>query len=452
MGKKIIFEGKTPEDAVEKAIAETGVPVSELKFEILSHGGSGIFGLGLKKAKIEVTLPDAKTEKAAKPKRTPDTPKKEKPKTEKAKPEPKEEEAKADKKESRQKAEEKPKKPAEKAPTQKTEAPKNEVAGAPEPVTEQAEEPAEDSEPDQKFPSASNINLDEIFNNSKGVKDTTSDGGWAQPSRQTSLPKKKIKVRSYAELRGDRIMPDKVDIDLTDGEMERREKQKEERGSRTKDRRENKRRDFDRERPARRKPERRQENDYKNEYENDFDVEDTEEPKPGRDIDIKVEIGETPITAEAPEGANQEHLEIGKKIVTEFLEKSFPDFELECGWREDKLYYNILGDGSGLLIGRKGQTLDALQFLVNKMIDRQIGSHVRVMVDTEGYRGRREVSLQKQAEELGNRAIRSGKATITMPLNPHDRRIIHLALKESEVLKTRSRGNGTYKKVVISPK
>lgn len=451
MGKKIIFEGKTPEDAVEKAIAETGVPVSELKFEILSHGGSGIFGLGLKKAKIEVTLPDLKTEAVPKPKRTPDKPKKEQPKNEPAKPESSEAEPKDAPEETRTKAEERPRKPAEKAPTQKTEAPRKEEAIAP--VT--TEETTKELEPGQQFPTASNINLDAIFNNSKGVKDTTSDGGWAQPSRQTKLPKKKIKVRSYAELRGDHIMPDKVDIDLTDGEMERREKQKAERGTRTKERREPKRRDFERERPARRPPEPPEEDEFKIEFVDDvddFDGEEREEPKPGRDIDIKVEIGETPITTEAPEGAIQEHLEIGRKIVTEFLEKSFPDFELESGWREDKLYYNILGDGSGLLIGRKGQTLDALQFLVNKMIDRKIGSHVRVMVDTEGYRGRREVSLQKQAEELGNRAIRSGKATITMPLNPHDRRIIHLALKESEVLKTRSRGNGTYKKVVISPK
>ena len=444
MGKKLIFEGKTPEDAVEKAIAETGVPVSELKFEILSHGGSGIFGLGLKKAKIEVTLPDEKNEKGPKAKED-----KAKPKPEKAK-EAKKEETK-----------ERPSRNKEPVKEEKTEtaAPKKDE---PEPVTAETDESenkpeaAKEQKNGPEYPKASDVNLDEIFNNSKGVKGKTSDGGWAQPSRQTELPKRKIKVRSYAELRGDMIMPDKVDIDLTDGEMERREKRKAERPKREKERSDSRSRKFDRDR----KPDTRPDYD-KDEWEEDDISSDIapeeytgEDDQSGtdRDTEVKVEIGETPITSEPPEGAEKEHLEIGQKIVVEFLEKAFPDYQLESGWREDKLYYNIIGDGSGLLIGRKGQTLDALQFLVNKMIDRKIGSHVRVMVDTEGYRGRREVSLQKQAEELGRRALRSGKPTITMPLNPHDRRIIHLALKESEVLKTRSRGNGTYKKVVISPK
>ena len=113
---------------------------------------------------------------------------------------------------------------------------------------------------------------------------------------------------------------------------------------------------------------------------------------------------------------------------------------------------NIEGDKSGLLIGRKGKTLDALQFIVNKIANKASDKKVRVVVDSEDYRKRQEESLVEMALDMGEKAKKTQKPMTTNLLNPHERRIIHLALKPDGVLNTKSKGDGLLKKVVIIPK
>jgi spoIIIJ-associated protein len=119
---------------------------------------------------------------------------------------------------------------------------------------------------------------------------------------------------------------------------------------------------------------------------------------------------------------------------------------------DGKINLSIEGDTSGLLIGRKGKTLDAIQFLVNKIVCKKLDKKVRVVVDSENYRQRRIESLTQLAHRLGEKAKKARKAVSTTPLNPHDRRIVHLALKKENGLDTRSRGEGILKKVIIIPK
>jgi spoIIIJ-associated protein len=113
---------------------------------------------------------------------------------------------------------------------------------------------------------------------------------------------------------------------------------------------------------------------------------------------------------------------------------------------------NIKGDKSGLLIGRKGKTLDALQFIVNKIANKTSDKKVRVVVDSEDYRKRQEESLVEMARDMGEKAKKTQKPVATNLLNPHERRIIHLALKPDEALNTKSKGDGLLKKVLIIPK
>jgi spoIIIJ-associated protein len=113
---------------------------------------------------------------------------------------------------------------------------------------------------------------------------------------------------------------------------------------------------------------------------------------------------------------------------------------------------NIEGDKSGLLIGRKGRTLDALQFIVNKIVNKSLEMRAQVIVDSENYRQRRRDSLIQMALRMGDKAKSIRKPLSTNLLNPHDRRIVHLALREDEQLDTKSRGEGILKKVVIIPK
>ena len=116
-----------------------------------------------------------------------------------------------------------------------------------------------------------------------------------------------------------------------------------------------------------------------------------------------------------------------------------------------KIDLTIEGDSSGLLIGRKGKTLDALQYIVNKVANKNSDKKVKVVIDSENYRKRRIESLKELAIKMGAKAKKAKKPVTTNPLNPHDRRIIHITLKEVEGIDTRSRGEGLLKKVVIIP-
>ena len=159
------------------------------------------------------------------------------------------------------------------------------------------------------------------------------------------------------------------------------------------------------------------------------------------------------VTVEGPEPADEERgLEIAKETLENILIRIPVEATVEAHRMDGKLILNIEGDRSGLLIGRKGKTLDALQFIVNKIVNKALEKRVNIVVDSENYRKRRKESLVQLALKMGDKAKRIRKPVATNPLNPHDRRIVHLALKEDERLDTRSRGEGLLKKVVIIPK
>jgi spoIIIJ-associated protein len=166
----------------------------------------------------------------------------------------------------------------------------------------------------------------------------------------------------------------------------------------------------------------------------------------GKRAKIKVSIRSTP-------GAENE--DVGK-LAQEVLEKILTLIPIEATIKadrfEDKIILSVVGDRSGLLIGRKGKTLDALQFIVNKIVNKALDQKVDVVIDSEDYRKRREDSLTQIARKMGDKAKKTRKAVTTAPLNPHDRRIIHLTIKEDQELETRSRGEGIMKRVVIIPK
>ncbi len=117
----------------------------------------------------------------------------------------------------------------------------------------------------------------------------------------------------------------------------------------------------------------------------------------------------------------------------------------------ERICLEIHGDKTGLLIGKRGQTLDALQFLVNKMVNRSAEFSKRIEVDMEHYRERREQTLRNMAVRLGQKVKRKRKPITIEAMNAHDRRIIHLTLKSDRALETRSVGKGEMRKLVIHP-
>ncbi|MFZ0929974.1 MAG: RNA-binding cell elongation regulator Jag/EloR [Syntrophobacteraceae bacterium] len=140
-----------------------------------------------------------------------------------------------------------------------------------------------------------------------------------------------------------------------------------------------------------------------------------------------------------------------KEVLDEILKHIDLPMVVECEPREGYYYLNIISNGSGLLIGKRGKTLSALQFLVSKIMSRQAGENVSVIVDTENYRSKRELSLNELARQLSDKVKKSHRSLTTGPMSAQDRRVIHLALKEDHEVRTKSKGEGNLRRVVIYP-
>lgn len=143
--------------------------------------------------------------------------------------------------------------------------------------------------------------------------------------------------------------------------------------------------------------------------------------------------------------------ERAKEILTEILKHVGLPTVVESEARNGHVYLNIISNGSGLLIGKRGKTLQALQYLVSKILQTQTGENLSVIVDTENYRSKREESLAELAHQLCDKVKISHRPLTTGPMNAQDRRIIHLALKEDSDVRTKSKGEGNLRRVVIYP-
>ena len=119
---------------------------------------------------------------------------------------------------------------------------------------------------------------------------------------------------------------------------------------------------------------------------------------------------------------------------------------------EGNVYGFINGDTLGILIGRRGETLDALQYLTSLKVNRGRDSYTRVTLDTENYRAKREDTLIRLANRMANRALRTGRKVSLEPMNPYERRIIHFALQQNEGVTTHSEGDEPNRHVVITHK
>ena len=153
-----------------------------------------------------------------------------------------------------------------------------------------------------------------------------------------------------------------------------------------------------------------------------------------------------------PEEPNESDLLVAKESLEKILSLIPIDTTVQAGKNNGRIALTIEGDSSGLLIGRRGRTLDALQYIVNKIVNKALEKRVQVQIDSENYRKRRRETLEQMALKMGDKAKKMRKPVTTNLLNPHDRRIVHLTLRDDKELDTRSRGDGILKKVVIIPK
>ncbi len=115
------------------------------------------------------------------------------------------------------------------------------------------------------------------------------------------------------------------------------------------------------------------------------------------------------------------------------------------------IFLDILGRDLGMLIGRRGDHLSQLQYLINTLVNRKLGNWTRVIVDVEGYRSRREESLIGLAERVARQVARSGRSIVLEPMPPNERRIIHLTLRSHPDVSTHSSGEGAQRRITVEP-
>lgn len=142
-------------------------------------------------------------------------------------------------------------------------------------------------------------------------------------------------------------------------------------------------------------------------------------------------------------------------IAREFLENVFKAMNLEVGIdinfveAERTIDINLSGDEMGLLIGKRGQTIDSLQYLVSLVVNKESEDYLRIKLDTENYRERRKATLEELAKNIAYKVKRTKRSVSLEPMNPYERRIIHSALQNDKYVTTKSEGEEPYRHIIV---
>jgi spoIIIJ-associated protein len=157
----------------------------------------------------------------------------------------------------------------------------------------------------------------------------------------------------------------------------------------------------------------------------------------GSTVRIRVYLEEEDVASEAESFLKGLFNTIGTDITTRSIEE------------DEKIYIEIISDSAGLIIGKRGKTLEALQLLVNIVVNKKGEKWKKVILDIENYRDKREQTLRELAEKVARRVKKSGKPQYLEPMNPFERRVIHMSLQHDPHVETKSEGNGNLKRIKI---
>jgi spoIIIJ-associated protein len=180
------------------------------------------------------------------------------------------------------------------------------------------------------------------------------------------------------------------------------------------------------------------------------------EPTPAIETASRAETQPAPPTPSAPD-ADQEMEPLAVELLQNMLDHMQIDAKVVPNWQktledgEPQLLLDIQGGDLGALIGRKGETLADIQFLLRLMVNQQLHRWTNIVVDVEQYKSRREERLNKMALRLAEQVINTGKPVTLEPMPPADRRLVHIALRDHEQVHTQSVGEGERRKVQILP-
>jgi spoIIIJ-associated protein len=160
-----------------------------------------------------------------------------------------------------------------------------------------------------------------------------------------------------------------------------------------------------------------------------------------------------PSTKRATAGSREEAVARAHEVLEAILAHLVDGARVEeTGAEGTTIHLSLRAADSGIVIGRRGQTLDALEHLVSRIVFRDDGDRgLRIALDVEGYRQRREESLRQLAHRLAGKAKETGAVVTLNPMSPRDRRIVHLALQADPDVSTISQGEGSYRRLLITP-
>ena len=160
---------------------------------------------------------------------------------------------------------------------------------------------------------------------------------------------------------------------------------------------------------------------------------------------------EIPVKEEKLAEVEPQTKEACEKFLYDVLKTMDMEVTLTSEIDEDgALSINIEGENMGILIGKRGQTLDSLQYLTNRVANKMQDCYVRVKLDTENYRQRRKETLENLAKNIAHKVKRTKRAVSLEPMNPYERRIIHSALQGDRYVSTHSEGEEPYRRVVVT--
>ena len=139
-------------------------------------------------------------------------------------------------------------------------------------------------------------------------------------------------------------------------------------------------------------------------------------------------------------------------FLREITEKMGLELAVKAMENEECIYFDISGKDSGSIIGKRGQTLDSIQYLTSLVVNKDSAKYTRVIVDAENYRQKRERTLEQLANRLADKVRRTGKSVRLEPMNPYERKVIHATLQKNPAVTTRSEGEEPYRRVIIEQK
>jgi spoIIIJ-associated protein len=400
------FEAPTEAEALETASRELGVPANKLSYSVLSYGSSGIFGLvGVKKARIRVGVPQKAAETIT-----------DKPQAEAA-----------------------PAKQAQKTPQGKKPASTNKKTKG----RQQTAEPVKPKkQPAQKTPAAPADSIPQRplrpVRKKSGLADLPElDAEDLNPEAMNLPDAPARQMQGGQKVSGKAFEPEMPGEALEETESKPAAPPKKSRRARP---------DKRKKRPA---PNRQ------------LSAKGSEAAAP--DIDPEKDIDEDELENHGPGESAQtaaltpDEIEADAKTACEILGRlvGFVSADFSCSVQAagaNQVTLAVKGPEAGILIGRRGQTLESLQYLVEMIANRDRKTRLRVQVDVDGYIARHEDNLRQQALKMAARVKATGKQAAFAPMNAHDRRIVHLLIKEDSELKTLSKGSGALRKLIILPK